>query len=170
MMNEIELSYLAGLFDAESSMLVSVHKNDSCNLGYFVTPKVSIEMKVEPEENKTRELVQKLIDEVGSESEIHIVDRDDEWSKTWSAQFNGKYAIEVLETLHHQLRLKQQQADVLLSVDWDNVNRSQVKFMEAIEVKEKLGKMHGHNNSKYDVQYFKEEFSPEADSAAEVSW
>jgi hypothetical protein len=163
-----KLHYIGGLFDCDSWITIEVSKSKSINIGYQASPKIGIEMKTTEDDNPTREIVEEIFKEAGSKPTSTVRERDGK-SPTWVLQSNGRQALSVLELLKPYLRLKQDHAEAILSVDWDNVHSDKDTFIEAMEVRDEI-RSDSKQESKYDAEYFREEFAPNSKSATDADW
>lgn len=162
------LHYIGGLFDSDAWLMIHVAKSKTTRLGYQATPKIGIEMKIVEDDNPTREVVEEVFKEAGSKPTSAVRERDGK-SPTWVLQSNGRQALSVLELLKPYLRLKQNHAEAILSVDWDRVQKDKDAFIEAMEVRDEI-RSDSKQESKYDAEYFHEEFAPDSKSATNVDW
>lgn len=163
MVSEKELHYLGGIYDAEGHFGIQVGVAREMRLGYEVRPVAYIGMKLADGSSETRELVKRFAEE--NEFGTGIYERD----TMWKFEAGGAGAIEVMEEILPYLKLKASTVEQILAVDWDSVRQDKSAFIDAMIVRDSLRESN-NRTSKYDAEYFREEFEVESESATETEW
>lgn len=152
---EETLHYLGGLFDAEGSIYVTVEKANT-TLGYRIRPRLAMNMKRGVCGDEAMEIVEGVCDDWGVT--YRTVDTVSSGNEVWSWRVASRESVvEFLGNLRPYLRLKDQQADLILDNDWLGVSEEE-RFMDLLGVREELRGMSADRDTKYTPGYFKNEF------------
>lgn len=157
---EKTLHYLGGLLDGEGSFQISVGKEKRTPLGYRARPKVEVWMKRENgREDEIRWNLEQLAIEAGVSCQSKEVDRQSDSYECWKfGVFGHTNVVPFIQEIKPYLRLKEQHAKLLLEPQWRGANSEVERFMEIMDVRERLRSISADRGSKYDRDYFKKEF------------
>lgn len=158
---EDTLHYIGGLLDGEGSFQISVGKEKRTPLGYRARPKVELWMKREDgREDEIRKNLEEVAERAGVSYRSKEVDRASDDYECWVfAVYGHTNVVPFIEEVRPYLRLKENHADLLLEPDWQGANSDESSFMEVMRVRDRLREISANRGSKYDTEYFEEEFN-----------
>jgi len=150
-----DLYYLGGLIDGEAGVWIGVGKSKTCRLGYRVAPEFQMGMKEMESNEKIKDTLQTLCYEI----EVNYTFRDVDDGYAWHFEIHSKRdVLAFLHVMKDYVRAKRDTFETILSIDWDARAMTEERFIKIMETRDEL-RSESNRKSKYDAEYFKEEFN-----------
>lgn len=140
--------------DGEGAMWIGVGKAKNTRLGYRVEVNVAVHMKQESRTGPVQDVLMAFCDEIG----VNATVKDSQGGDAWYFEIHSNTdATTFLEEVKPYVRLKDDDIEKMLSIDWDVWGMTEERFIEIMQVRDELRK-ESNRESKYNAEYFEEEF------------
>jgi len=172
--DESKRAYLAGIMDGEAHIGIKARSSEHTNLGYRTYPRVSLNMSDTEDTRRVHDLFVEVLEDLNvGYSQMTCERYEENQREQWRIALQGTGNCKpLLEYVQSHLVMKCGVVEKILGIDWRGASTDPRKFVNIMKVRDSIREGQSNHSSKYDEDFFREEFSTELDvgHALEGDW